>query len=56
MTATRTERAVDTLGSAVTVLGEQQVERSGARLVMELLEQVPGPYYDFRPFYPFISR
>jgi len=44
VTATRTERAVDTLGSAVTVLGEQQVERSGARLVMELLEQVPGLY------------
>ncbi len=44
VTATRTERAVDSLGSAVTVLGEQDVRRSGARLVMELLDQVPGVY------------
>ncbi len=42
VTATRTERSIKTVGSSVTVISRDDIERSGHIYALELLRSVPG--------------
>ncbi len=42
VTATRTERSIKTVGSSVTVISREDIERSGQLYALELLRSVPG--------------
>ncbi|WP_083567585.1 TonB-dependent receptor [Hyphomicrobium sp. CS1GBMeth3] len=44
VTATRTEESIETLGSSVSVLGRAEIEASGERTVIGILNRVPGVY------------
>jgi vitamin B12 transporter len=44
ISATRTERPIERLGSSVTVLSAEQIEQSAKRSVISLFDQVPGVY------------
>src|SRR5687768_6780327 len=42
VTATRTPQPIQRLGSAITVIGEEEIQKSSARDVADLLRQSPG--------------